>query len=61
MYIFPVEVESGTFLKTKKYIMHQLLHINNRVNLVYLPFWFLFAILSWHYYENIGGILSKIW
>lgn len=37
------------------------LHINNRVNLVYLPFWFLFAILSWHYYENIGGILSKIW
>lgn len=37
------------------------LHINNRVNLLYLPFWFLFAILSWHYYINIDEILSKIW
>ena len=37
------------------------LHINHRVNILYLPLWVIFAIISWHFYENIDGILNKLW
>lgn len=36
------------------------LHVNHRINLLYLPFWAIFAIVSWYYYLNIEIWLQKL-